>query len=487
MSHPTQMPWRSFLLNVPLACLSVGLLGATSAMAQDSRPWPSPSSETPPSPTSTLPAARFSGQPILFSQQDPYVLGSGDEIQVNVFNVPEFSGSYTILVDGTISIPWLGDVDIQGRTLREAADLLTQRYAPLLARPPQVTVTLGSPRPVRVVIAGEIRRPGSYTVGGSTDEAGVQGTTLTQVIQRAGGVTDQADVHRVQIVRPNRSGAPTIMEVSLWDLIESANLDQDIPLRDGDRVMVFAAARSPEEDARIAAANFSPQEARSIRVAVAGEVRRPGAYSSTVAPGETNPTLTDIIRTSGGITELADVRRVQVIRPTPSGEPMVLEANLWALIQTGALEQDIRLRDGDRVLVSVAVTPPEESLRIATSNFSPDSIQVQVVGEVPRGGNLELPVNASLNQAILAAGGLDNPRAQSSSVEIVRLNRDGTVLRQTYPVDLAASPNEANNPILRADDVVIVRRNTLARTTDWLNVLAAPFVGVSTFLRLFGF
>ncbi len=486
MSHPTQMPWRSFLLNVPLACLSVGLLGVTSAMAQESRPWADPSSERLPSPTSTLPAARFSGEPLVFSQQDPYVLGPGDEIQIDVFNVPELSGSYTVLVDGALSIPWIGDIDIQGRTLREAADLLAQRYTPLLARPPRVTVTLRSPRPVRVVVAGEIRRPGSYTVGGSTDEAEVRGTALTQVIQLAGGVTQQADVHRVQIVRPSRFGIPTVMEVSLWDLIQSGNLDQDIPLRDGDRVMIFAAARSPEEDARIAAANFSPQDPRLIRVAVAGEIRRPGTYSKEVEPGEIGPTLTEIIRESGGITEQADVRRVQVIRPTPTGEPMVLESNLWDLIQSGDLGQDIRLRDGDRVIVSMATTSPEESLRIATSNFSPDNILVQVAGEVPRGGNIELPVNASLNQAILAAGGLDNPRARSSAVELVRLNRDGTVLRQTYAVDLAAPPNEETNPILRADDVVIVRRNVISRTTDWLNVLVAPFVGLSTFFRLFG-
>ncbi len=482
------MNWRLFFSALPLSWLSLCYLPSVSALAQETIPWPSTSPETPASrPSTPAPPLSASVPSASLGQQDAYVLGPGDEIQVSVFNVPEFSDSYTILVDGQLSIPWLGDIDVQGRTLRETADILTQRYSPLLTRPPQVTVTLRSPRPVRVVVAGEVRRPGSYAVGGSTDEAGVRGTTLTQVIQSAGGVTDQADVHRIQVVRPNRFGAPTVMEVNLWNLIQSANLDQDIPLRDGDRVIVSAAARTPEEASRIAAANFSPQDPRPMRVAVAGEIRRPGTYASEVAPGEVGPRLTEVIRNSGGITEQADVRRIQVIRPSPSGEPTVLESNLWDLVQSGDLEQDILLRDGDRVIISAATVPPEESLRIATSNFSPDNILVQVTGEVPRGGNVELPVNASLNQAILAAGGLDNPRAQSSSVELVRLNRDGTVLRQTYDVDLSAPPNDQSNPILRADDVVIVRRNTLARTTDWLNVLAAPFVGVATFLRLFGF
>ncbi len=481
------MHWRLVCSALPLSGLALCSLPAAQAFAQASISWPGPESPStmpspaPPSMVSTSPQTTSLGQ------RDAYVLGAGDQIQINVFNVEEFSGSYTVLVDGTLSIPWLGNVDVQGMTLREATSLLTQGYTAMLTRPPQVTVTLTAPRPVRVVVAGEVRRPGSYNIS-FTEGSGstISWPTLTQVIQDAGGVTDQANVHRIQVVRLNRSGGATTMIVNLWELIQSGDLAQDLQLRDGDRVVVSAAARSPEEDTRIATANFSPQDPRLIRVAVAGEIQRPGTYSKEVEPGEIGPTLTEIIRESGGITEQADVRRVQVIRPTPTGEPMVLESNLWDLIQSGDLGQDIRLRDGDRVIVSMATTSPEESLRIATSNFSPDNILVQVAGEVPRGGEIELPVNASLNQAILAAGGLDNPRARSYAVELVRLNRDGTVLRQTYAVDLAAPPNEETNPILRADDVVIVRRNVISRTTDWLNVLVAPFVGLSTFFRLFG-
>jgi polysaccharide export outer membrane protein len=485
------MHWRLFFSALPLSGLALCSLPTAQALAQASVPWSGPESpRTVPSPA-PQPIVSTTPQSVSLGQRDAYVLGAGDQIQVDVFNVPEFSGSYTVLVDGTLSIPWLGNVDVQGMTLRESTTLLTQRYAAMLTRPPQVTVTLKTPRPVRVVVAGEVRRPGSYDISftevSSSDGSSISWPTLTQVIQDAGGVTEQANVHRIQVIRPNRSGTATVMAVNLWELIQSGDLAQDLQLRDGDRVVVSAAARSPEEDLRIASANFSPQEPRLMRVAVAGEIRRPGTYSKEVDPGEVGPTLTEIIRESGGITEQADVRRVQIIRPTPIGEPMVLEANLWDLIQSGDLDQDIRLRDGDRVMVSAATAPPEELLRVATANFSPDNIVVQVVGEVAQSGSIELPVNASLNQAILAAGGLDNPRVQSSSVELVRLNRDGTVLKQTYDVDFSAPPNDQNNPILRSDDVIIVRRTTIARTTDWLNVLAAPFIGVSTFIRLFGF
>lgn len=374
------MNWRCrvFVSALPLSCLSLCHL-ASPVVAQDLISWSTPSypiASAPPSSTSTLP---LRGEPELLvspNHRDAYVVGPGDQIQVAVFNVSEFSGQYTVLVDGSLGLPFVGLVDVQGLTLQEVDDLLTQSYAPMLTRPPQLTVTLLKPRPVRVVVAGEVRRPGSYSI--SFDDGGTEETSIG------------------------------------W------------------------------------------------------------------------PTLTQVIRESGGITEQADVRRIELIRPNRSGEATVFEANLWDLIQSGDLDQDIRLRDGDRIIVPVATSPPEESLRVATSNFSPDSIEVQVVGEVPLGGTISLPVNASLNQAILAAGGLDNPRVQSSSVELVRLNLDGTVLRETYPVDLASEPNDENNPILRANDVVVVRRNTLARSSDFLSVLTAPFIGILTLLNILG-
>lgn len=373
------MNWRVFFAALPLSYLSLCSLpfaGAAQALSPESASSQQPIS-TPLASTATLPL-RGSPEPLSSpGQRDPYVLGAGDQIQIDVFNVEEFSGDYTVLVDGSLGLPFVGLVDVQGLTLQEVDDLLTRQYASLLTRPPQLTVTLLRPRPVRVVVAGEVRRPGAYSI--SFEDGGSEETSIG------------------------------------W------------------------------------------------------------------------PTLTQVIRESGGITELADVRNVELIRPNRNGEATIFEANLWDLIQAGDLDQDIRLRDGDRIIVPVATSPPEESLRVATSNFSPDNIEVQVVGEVPEGGLISLPVNASLNQAILAAGGLDNPRAQSSSVELIRLNLDGTVLRKTYPVDLASAPNEETNPILRSNDVVVVRRNTLARSSDLLGVITAPFVGVLTLFNLLGF
>jgi polysaccharide biosynthesis/export protein len=72
---------------------------------------------------------------------------------------------------------------------------------------------------------------------------------------------------------------------------------------------------------------------------------------------------------------------------------------------------------------------------VAGASFSPNTIRVNVVGEVQRGGQVEVAPNSTLNQGILAAGGF-NPRAQQDVVGLVRLNPDGTVTQREIPLTL---------------------------------------------------
>jgi polysaccharide export outer membrane protein len=113
------------------------------------------------------------------------------------------------------------------------------------------------------------------------------------------------------------------------------------------------------------------------------------------------------------------------------------------LIRTGDISQDVRLRDGDTVVIPQAVAIlPEESVAISSANFFSSGNTVQVVGEVASPGGVMLPANATLNQAILAAGGFERSRAQSSTVKLVRLNPDGSVDQRTVNVDLSAAAND---------------------------------------------
>jgi polysaccharide biosynthesis/export protein len=323
-----------------------------------------------PAPTSAAPA------------EDTYILGSGDQIGLDIFDVPELSGvngNYVVLVDGSINLPWIGRVLVQGLTLEQAADVLTRAYAPFI-REPLITVNLRGARTLRVSIVGEVKRPGSYIIS-------PQGQTNQILVGDAGLAT---------------AGAAT-----QW------------------------------------------------------------------------PTITQAIQSAGGITQLANLRQVQIRRPLPDGSEQLVDLNLWELLRTGRLNQDITLRDRDTLIIPKAETvSPDEALLLGSASFAPATIQVNVVGEVTAPGTVEVSPNTSLNQALLSAGGFDRRRARTSRVDLIRLNTDGTAIRRTVPVDLASGINEETNPSLRDGDTIVVGRSGLTGVRDFVDDVFGPFDGV---------
>ncbi|MGF1478333.1 MAG: SLBB domain-containing protein [Cyanophyceae cyanobacterium] len=421
-----------------------------------------------------------------------YVLGAGDRIYIDIFQEEDYTGEYLVLVDGTVSLPLAGKVQVEGQTLQKATQTISERYARYL-RLPVVTVSLVAPRPITIAISGEVRNPGAYTVSLGDDR---KFPSVVDIVQQAGGITTAADVRQVQIQR-SAQGQNQLMTVDLWQLLQQGNLKDNIALRDGDTIIVPTKDKIDVTETRqLAAANFGIQTNEPVDVAVVGEVYRPGSYQ--VNPEQSNaegnraqpPKLSKAIEQAGGIKPLANIRNIEVRRQTRSGSQQTIDIDLWALLQDGDLSQDVILQDGDTILIPTAQTlDPTESETLATASFSPGNIQVNVVGEVEQPGRVELSPNTPLNQALLAAGGFDDERAKKSSVELIRLNPDGTVAKRDIKIDFASSINEENNPTLRNNDVVVVKRSDVAAASDGLspvlNTLGAIFSPINFLLRLF--
>lgn len=218
-----------------------------------------------------------------------------------------------------------------------------------------------------------------------------------------------------------------------------------------------------------------------LHIVIAGEVNRPGSYNLGVTDGKL-PTVSQAIQEAGGMTQKADLRQVQIIRPQRSGNDEMLQANLWELLRNGDARQDLVLRDGDSIVLATAATlDPAEAQLLGSANLSPELIQVGIIGEARQAGTVQVPPNTPLNQAILAAGGL-NQRARSS-VELIRLNPNGTVTQRRIHVDFAEAVNEETNPMLQDRDVIVVRRSTLAAIGDTLGNILNP---VGRAFSLFG-
>lgn len=454
-------------------------------------------------PTLRTPAPQAPVQPPL-----DYTLGGGDRIRINVFEVPEYSGDYQVPPGGALYLPLVGGITILGLTQEQAAEAIAARYSRYLRRP-LVTVSLLSPRPINVVVAGEVNRPGSYTVGlqgGAGDNPGVQYPTIVGALTLSEGVTLAADIRQVQLRRRQGLGPETVTTLDLTQLIQTGVLPQDITLRDGDTIYVPVASEvNLAEIRQFSTASFAGAITRPRTVTVVGEVNRPGSY--TVIGGSTTaiateqggggaggglPTVSRAIQLAGGINSLADVRGIQLRRPTKSGTEQTLNLNFWQLL-TGDSYQDTLIQDGDTIVIpTVAEQNPAESTVVATANFSPATIRVSVIGEVKRatggagGTTLELPANTPLNQAILAAGGFNDSRARRTTVDLIRLNPNGSVTKRQVKINLAQGISEEVNPILRNNDIVVINRSFLGRVGDTIGAVGNPLLNVFSIFRLFG-
>ena len=427
-------------------------------------------------------------------KETEYTLGAGDQIRLDIFQVEEYSGEYPVNVDGTISLPLVGGVNVEGLTLKETEEAVSKQYSIYLKRP-IVNAGLVAPRPLEIGISGEVDNPGSYEF--QLTAATPDFPTVTDMIEQAGGITTLADVRNVQVRRVVK-GKTVTFKSDLWSLINFGQLNQDISLRDGDTIFLPTVTEiNTAELERLSEASFGLQIDEPISVAVAGEIFRPG--SLVVQPeklgggnGTNNqggqardslpPRLTQAITLAGGIKPTADVRSVEIRRETWDGQEKFMTINLWELFQSGDVDKDIILQEGDEIMIPQAKALSEAELqRQAEFNISKETITVNVVGEVVNPGPTEVKPNTPLNQAILAAGGFSASRANKSEVQLVRLNLDGTVNKRQIDFDISSGANEENNPILKENDVVVIGRSGLAAVGDTIGSAISPL----NFLRLF--
>jgi polysaccharide biosynthesis/export protein len=467
--------------------------------------------------TPQAPKGSFTPSPTLNLQVDPnlsnankadYVLGPGDQLLLNMYGQADLFGGpgtpSTVLVDGTISLPFVGRVPVAGRTVKEVEVIVTDLYRKYFKRP-YITVVLAKPRQLTLAVSGEVAKPGTYPFTGVD-----QIPTVSQLLKLSGGVTPSADLRNVQI-RRSKFGAPGMYEnisVNLMKLIQEGDISQDIRMRDGDIVFVPVAEKPSLADFAAAAnSSFAADNADPLKIAVIGEVFRPGPYTvqasnsvvgaagtqgTPTGAGGTNgknlPTVSQAVQLAGGIKPEADVRKIQVRRVTRTGKEQLLAVDLWKLLVEGDIRQDIPLQQGDTVVISKSAVPltNEEQQFLSNATLSPATIDVNVVGEVTKPGTVKIKPNTPLNTAVLAAGGLDNKRANKKVVRLIRLNPDGTVSDRKIKLAFDASVNEDTNPPLRNNDVVMVGRSSLAALTDSTGGLLGAITGPLSILGVFG-
>ncbi len=156
-------------------------------------------------------------------------LGVGDAFELRIVGEEKLPSEYTVAEDGTVDLPYVERVEVQGLEPQEIAhrvrDLLIEKQVLLK---PNVSVIVKKYNSKRIEVQGEVRKPDAYPLE--------PGMTLVGAISRAGGLSSLANKDGVTIRRRTKSGKVVAATFSYGAIID--NESPDVPLQAGDSIYV---------------------------------------------------------------------------------------------------------------------------------------------------------------------------------------------------------------------------------------------------------
>lgn len=260
------------------------------------------------------------GSPRSETELNIYKIGAKDLITINVFDVPELNITVRVAEDGTITLPLLGNIKIEGLTRNQLekhlASLLEKKYL----KNAQVTVFIKEYESKKVSIIGAIVKPGNYELLGEK--------TLLELLSIAGGLTNDAS-NSIIIIRKLKSGDSISLKIKLDDLMLKGDPKLNIPLKAGDIVNI-------------------PAE-RFMNIYIFGEVKQPGHIKMVK---DENNTLLRAIAQAGGFTDRARKGSILIKRKV-NGKERKIKINAKKILK-GKIT-DFILRDNDIIHVPESI------------------------------------------------------------------------------------------------------------------------------------
>nr|WP_067060504.1 SLBB domain-containing protein [Mucilaginibacter sp. L294] len=324
-----------------------------------------------------------------------YILGPDDQLNINVYGNSVVSWKLNISPEGNINIPGVGILNVGGKTIEIATSLIKSKliannYA--IGKGSSLQVSLGDIRSIKVIMIGQLRRPGTYSLSSLA--------TVFNALYLAGGPTDNGSLRQIEVIRNNK----IIRHLDVYDFLVKGSQQDNIALQDQDIVRVPTYRN---------------------RVELSGEIKIPALFE--VLPGES---LQDILNYAGGFTDSAYTARIVVTQI--SGQQRKL---------TDVVEADysnyLPLR-GDKFLIQSVLNRFENRVTIAGAVFRP--------------GQFELSAKMTLSQLISKASGLKEDAFDRGT--ITRLNADNS--RQILSFSLKDVMHSKTDLILQREDSVAI-------------------------------
>ncbi|MEQ8554255.1 MAG: SLBB domain-containing protein [Cyclobacteriaceae bacterium] len=312
-----------------------------------------------------------------------YILGAGDELIIDVWGASEKTYQLLVGAEGTVKIPNLGPVFVNGLTIEEASSKLLRRLTQIYAglddngygeKNTYAQVSLGRIRSIKINIIGEVVLPGTYTISSLSN--------ILHALFVAGGPSRNGSLRNVQVFRNGKK----IENFDVYDFLLYGKIASNITLRDQDVIMVPFYQK---------------------RVNISGEIKNPAIYEVVE-----NESLQTVIDFAGGVTEEAYTRLVTVRRPTDKARRIYTIKNE----SFGNFE----LNSGDQITIS-RIQDVYENL-------------VTISGAVNRPGEYEFTDSLLLTELVEKAEGI-TADAFRGRAQIVRSNTDLTLKNIEFNVD----------------------------------------------------
>jgi len=335
------------------------------------------------------------------------MMGPGDILAINLWSELDTDFTLSITPEGTILVPTVGVIDLNGLTLRQAKEKISasvlDRY-----RKTSVTVTLLNTRTFQVSVAGAIYAPGVYTAH-ATDR-------VSTVVEKAGGLIGFVDFEDKTLIPsyladlPKKKSTDDQTKEKMIILPKASKRAISLKRRDGTIISVdllkYERTGSLEANPRVLDGDVVviPVMEKTINTyGIFGAVRAPGFLE--YSEGER---VSDLIAIANGLTLNADSSSAQLIRfGGDKISTFLIDLNLISILGNPGGADDLLLRPDDRVFIKSI-----ESYH--------DKLQVKIEGEVRFPGTYWIESDSVMLSKVLSRAGNPTEYADLSRAEMIR-------------------------------------------------------------------
>ena len=431
-----------------------------------------------------------------------YVVGPGDGLTVDLWGSASMRLTRTVDRGGQISLPEVGPIEVNGKTLATVQQDLQQALRSQY-RNVSVGVSLGRLRTIRIYEVGDVASPGAYDIsslstplnalfvaGGPSPRGSLRilkhfrGTQLIQTVDvydlLLHGVKknierlDNGDTVQVPPIGPQVTIEGMVRRPAIYELLDEHNLESVLELAGG--LLPTAALRHIEVQRLIAhdkqtmlsldipdnsdpkeitrqLESFEIQDGDRIRIYpiapynqdtiyVEGHVVRPGRYSY-----RDSMRFTDVISSYKDLMPEPANQYAEIIHlNAPDFRPSVESFNLAAALADPSKSP---------------VLHPMDSIRIFSRFDFEAQPTVAVLGDVRDPGTYNTAGEIHLSDAVHMAGGL-SADADTTDAQVFRYQPDGTLKVFSVNLTEAISESAVENIVLEPRDRLLIHRNTNA-------------------------